>query len=431
MTSSTPTNATSTVMLSTLLKHAVIDAKGESLGNLADAIVELRGTDYPALSGLVAKIGNSQVFVPIGRVVSIDAERIELRSAKLDLRPFARRHGEVLLREDVLGHRLIDVDRALLVRAHDVELTHTASGWIITGLDVHKRRLPHLGARHEHHPIRDWRSFEALIGHEASVLVRSPHGRLRRLKAAQIADLIEDGSRAEQEELLAQVHADPELEADVFEELDEDQQAQLLRSRTTSQIVEVISRMRADDAADAVMELPQERRLDVLDQLPDAQRLKVRTLLGYNDTTAGGLMGVDFLACPDSATVHEALDAVRSSTTKQPEALSVIFTVDVDGRLTGTLSLVHALQTDPGATLESVTDRAPVHAHPSDDLIGMIRQMADFNLLVIPVIDDDHTLLGVITVDDALEAAIPQDWMRREPHRHSNAPGGDSVTGQS
>lgn len=414
MTSSTDAASAPSVMLSGLLRHAVIDAEGESVGNLADAIVALRGDDYPLLSGLVAKIGNTQVFVPIAQVTSIDAEHIELRSAKLSLQPFARRPGEVLLREDVLGHRLVDVDRALLVRAYDVQLTHTPTGWIVTGLDVHKRRLVHLGERHEHHPIRDWRSFEALIGHEESVLVRSPFGRLRRLKPAQIADLIEDASKAEQIELLAQVHADPELEADVYEELDEDQQAQLLRSRPTADVVEVISRMRADDAADAVMDLPQERRLEVLDQLPDAQRARVRTLLGYNDTTAGGLMGVDYLATSDSTTVKVALDAVRASTAKQPEALSAIFTVDDEGRLTGAIGLVQALQAEATATLESVSDRTPIHAHPSDDVVGMIRKMADFNLLVLPVVDESHKLLGVITVDDALEAAIPEEWMRRE-----------------
>lgn len=418
MTTSKRGTSAPAVMLSTLFKHAVIDAKGETVGQLADGIVELRGGDYPLLTGLVAQIGDSRVFVPIGRVVSIDTERIALRSAKLDLRPFARRPGEVLLREDVLGHRLIDVDRAVLVRAFDVQLSHTAAGWIATGLDVHKRGLLRLLGRHEHHPIRDWRSFEALIGHEESVLVRSPFGRLRRLKPAQLADLIEAASQAEQDELLAHVHTDPELEADVFEELDEDQQAHLLRSRPTAEIAEVISRMRADDAADAVMDLPQDRRLEVLDLLPDTHRVKVRTLLGYSDTTAGGLMGMDYLAVADTTTAQQALDSVREATTKQPEALSVIFTVDADNKLTGALSLVQALQSEPNAALQTITDHTPTHAHPTDDLVSVIRQMADFNLFVLPVVDEHETLLGVITVDDALEAAIPADWMRREPHRH-------------
>ena len=415
-TSHTPT---ATALLSTLLKHAVIDAKGQSIGEIGDAIITLRGHDYPLVTGLVAKVGSATLFVPMSRVVAIDADRVELRSAKLDLRPFARRDGEVLLRADVLGHRLIDVDRALLVRAHDVQLTQTDDGWIASGLDVHKRPWLHIGPRHERHPLRDWRSFEALIGHGPSVLVRSPFGKLRRLKPAQIADLIEEASREEQEELLAQVHSDPELEADVFEELDEDQQSQLLRSRSSEQVAEVLARMRADDAADALMDLPQERRLPVLDLMPDPQRSKVRTLLGYNTATAGGLMGVDYLAAPQHSTIDQVLDTLRKATTQQPEALTTIYSLDSDGRLTGAIGLVQALQLDPNTALRDAVDSDPVRVAPEDDLVEVTRRMADYNLLTLPVVDDSDHILGVITVDDALEAAIPDDWQRREPRHHA------------
>ena len=409
----------STVLLSHLVKHAVLDARGKALGQIADAIVTLRGEEYPLLTGLVAKVGNRTVFVPIGDVLGIAAERVELRTPKLDLRAFERRTGEVLLRADVLGHRLIDVDRAVLVRAHNAQLTQDGDDWVLTGLDVHKRRMIHLGRRHEQHPMRDWHSFEALIGHKPSILVRSLSGRLRRLKPAQIADLIEDASRREQDELLSQVHTDPELEADVFEELDNEKQIQLLRSRPTQEIAAVIARMRADDAADAIMDLPQEQRSPVLDQLSEPQRTKVRGLLGYNTLTAGGLMGVDYVAAHDTDTVEQALDLVRASTV-QAEALTKIFTLDSHRRLTGTISLVQALQADPRSILEDVTDRTPIHAHPDDDVIDVARQMADFNLVMLPVIDDDTgRLLGAITVDDALEAAIPHDWKRREPHHHA------------
>lgn len=98
-----------TALLSILLKHAVIDAKGQQLGKLADAIVRLRGNEYPLLSALVVRVGSGTIFVPISQVLVIESERIELSSARLDVRPFERRAGEVLLNADVLGHRLIDV----------------------------------------------------------------------------------------------------------------------------------------------------------------------------------------------------------------------------------------------------------------------------------------------------------------------------------
>ena len=406
------------VYLSSLLTHAVVDAKGKQLGRLADAIVRLRADDYPLVTALVVRVGSATVFVPSSDVLTITGERIELATARLDLRPFERREGEVLLRADVLGHRLIDVERAVLVRANDILLTRLGDRWIVTGLDVRGRRWFGGSNNHANHPSRDWRSFEALIGHEPSVLVRSTFGQLKRLKAAQIADLIETASTKEQDEILTQVHGDPELEADVFEELDEDRLSQLLRTRSTTDIASVLNRMRADDAADAVTDLPQERRQAVLDQLNEPQRVKVMNLLGYHDATAGGLMGVEFISAFEHETVAHAISLVRAATGQQPEALTAIFSVDDEGRLVGSISLVHALQAAPDARLSEVAEPEPVYASPADDIVDVTTRMADFNLLVLPVLDERGRMLGVVTVDDALEAAVPEDWRRREQQQH-------------
>jgi Mg/Co/Ni transporter MgtE len=171
--------------------------------------------------------------------------------------------------------------------------------------------------------------------------------------------------------------------------------------------------MRADDAADAVMELAQERRQAVLDLLPESERKKVMTLLGYNEATAGGLMGTEFIALPEETTVDDALRRIREATTHQPEALITIHSVSAEGRLTGILGLVQALQSDPESSLASAADRHIVAASPEDDISTVVARMADFNLLSLPVVDENGILLGVVTVDDALEAALPAHWANR------------------
>ena len=196
--------------------------------------------------------------------------------------------------------------------------------------------------------FRDWKAFEPLIGHTGSALLRGPFGRIRRLKPAQIADLLEDASKEEQTEILGQVHEDPELEADVFEELDEDRASRLLGARTDEEIAEVLSRMRPDDAADAIAELPQNRRQPVIDLLPPGVRTKVLTLMGFNPASAGGLMGVDFLALPSDASVAEAIAAVGTATTLQPEALTSVHAVDGDSRLRGRGQARHPAAGGPG-----------------------------------------------------------------------------------
>ena len=403
----------STLSLSAMLKDAIVDADGKQLGSLRDVVVKLRPNQYPLLSGLVIGVGSARGFVPQNDVRSMDTKSIRLRTGKVNLLPFERRDGEVLLKQDILGHRLIDIARSALVRAYDVRFTSTTEGWAATALDVHKHRWFQFGA-HETHPARDWHAFLLLIGNQNSSEDNLPSGRIRRLKPAQIADLIESASTQEQTLLLAEVHTDPQLEANVFEELDDNKQTQLLKVRTDEDIADVLSRMRADDAADAIMDLPQDRRRKVLDLLPQLQNKKVLALLGYHEATAGGLMGTDYLALPEEQSIADAINKLRAATTQQPEALVTIHTLRSDGTLAGTLGLVRALQLDPATLLREVADPQTVVASPEDDIIAITTRMADFNLLSLPVLDPDGRMLGIVTVDDALEVAIQRDWFQRK-----------------
>jgi len=421
----------STLRLSRLLKRPVADQGGESIGRLADVIVRLRGTDYPLVSALVAAVGGREIFVPIDQVSTFDGDPVRLSSARLNLRPFERREGEVLLRADVLGHRLIDVANARLVRAADLELAEDGEAWVVAGVDTRRRprRLPGRSASpprtDDARAFRDWHDFESLIGHAGSALLRGPFARIRRLKPAQIADLLESASKEEETEILGRVHADPELEADVFEELDEDLATRLLGARTDAEIAAVLARMRADDAADAIAELRQPRRRPVLDLLPAVQRTKVLTLMGFNAASAGGLMGVDYVALPGVSSVGEALARVRESASLQPEALTSVHAVDDRGVLRGVARLVTLVQADPGATVIDVSDTDPVRVGADTDVTEVAVLMTDYNLITIPVVDDERRLLGVITVDDVLEVALPEDWRRREAAQPPDARHGD------
>jgi CBS domain-containing protein len=420
--------------LSRLLNRPVADRAGESIGRLADVIVRLRGADYPLVTGLVATVGGREIFVPIDQVASFDGDPLRLSSAKLDLRHFERREGEVLLRADVLGHRLIDVANARLVRAADLELSLDNKGageWVLAGVDTRRRPRRVFGllgpeSADDARAFRDWYDFEWLIGHAGSALLRGPFARIRRLKPAQIADLLENASKEEETEILGRVHADPELEADVFEELDEDLAARLLGARTDAEIAAVLARMRADDAADAIAELPQRRRQPVLDLLPAGERTKVLTLMGFNSASAGGLMGVDFITVRTMATVSDALAQVRESSLLQPEALTSVHAVDDDGGLRGVARLVTLVQSDPGATVIEVSDTDPVRVGADTDITDVAVLMTDYNLITIPVVDDERRLLGVITVDDVLEFTLPEDWRRRDAAEPPDAHHGES-----
>jgi CBS domain-containing protein len=414
-----------TIYLSDLLGRPITDSRGESLGRVDDVVVSLPGSPLPVVKGLVAKVGGREVFVPTEQTGVFDGAELELASPKLDLRRFERRDGEVLLRRDVLGHRLIDVPSARLIRAADLELRQQWSPdgreeWVLAGVDTRRRpgwlrRLTGRGGGDQDaRQFRDWSRFEPLIGHVSSASLRGPLARIRRLKPAQIADLLEDASKAEESEILGRVHADPELEADVFEELDEDRATRLLAERSDAEIAAVLARMRADDAADTIAELPQQRRQAVLDLLPPGQRTKVLTLMGFNPASAGGLMGVDFLALPEGLPVADAIAAVAAAVSLQPEALTSVHALDAAGRLRGVATVVRLVQADAEARLVDVSDQDPVRVGADTDVVDVAVLMSDYNLITIPVVDEDRRLIGLITVDDVLEVTLPEDWRRRE-----------------
>lgn len=408
--------AWSVIQLSQLLRAPMVTRSGEEVGRVDDIIVRLRGADtYPLVTGIVAEVGGRRLFVGYGSIWRLDPYRVILVHNHIDLRRFERRDGEVLLRSDVLGYRLVDVSAGELVRAYDVELENSADGWVLARLDT--RRPPRLFGLLKTaggHAARDWKAFEPLIGHGQSMTVRRVSGRVGALKPAQIADLLEEADWAEGGEILNLVHENPELEADVFEELNPDKASRLLDDMPDDKVAALLGRMRADDAADAICDLRQSRRRRVLELIPAPQRTKVIILLGFNPSSAGGLMNVDIVSCGTWATAGEALAMIGNAQVVQPEALLQMHVLDEYGRLTGVVSVISLLQADPADRVAALMDSDPVRVTPDADLTDVAVLMADYNLHTIPVVDDEDQVLGVVTVDDVLKATIPDDWRRRE-----------------
>jgi CBS domain-containing protein len=423
--------------LSELAGRPVVAHDGQRLGKVKDVIVrlDLEPGHHPPVTGIVVAVDRRDLFVPLSFVNDLANDELRLSTARLDLRAFERRDGEVLLKQDVLGHRLIDVANAQLVRARDVELDDHR-GWVLVGIDATTRgRLTRLlRGPGELSGCRDWSEFEPLIGHNASAKLRAPFSRLRKLRPAEIADLVEEANRDESVEILHTVGDDKELEADVIEELEPDSQVHVMRERSDDEVADVLAHMRPDDAADLLSAFPQERRLPVLQKLPFATQNKIRSLLGFNPATAGGLMTPEFLALPPDTTVEAAIARVRAATTVAAEVLLVVYVVAGD-LLVGAVSLPALLQADPTAALGQIGDSDPIRVSTDADITEVAVRMTDFNLVTMPVVDAHDHILGVITVDDVLEATVPEDWWDRvedvesQPRPRQQSPGTFSTPG--
>jgi Mg/Co/Ni transporter MgtE len=236
--------------------------------------------------------------------------------------------------------------------------------------------------------------------------------RLVRLHPAQIADLVEAASHAEGEEILEAVGQDKELEADVFEELDDEHQVEFLRERSDQEAAAVLARMASDDAADLLLDLDQERRLPILRAMPPGEQAKLRSLLSHNPSTAGGMMNPDFVSVPAETTAGRALDRVRSSDLGE-QHVAIMCVVDAAGKLVGTVSLAELVRADDEARLSDLADAAIPTVAPEADVPEVARLMSDFNLIAMPVLDVEGRPLGIIAVDDVLELLVPEEWRRR------------------
>src|SRR5690349_19093452 len=369
--------------LSLVVGGELVDPVGGKVGRIDDVIVRLGEDEYPPVTGMLATIAGRQVFVPADEIEEIEHGRVVLRSARLDLQPFRRRPQEVLLKKDVLDRQLINVDGARLVRSNEIELARLDGWYRVVGVDTGLRGLlRRLVPRPFANAVGttgflDWASVEPFTGHIPTIRLRVPHPKLARLHPAELADLVEATPHGQGEEIIAAVHHDPELEADVFEELGDEHQLEFAEDRDDHEIADLIARMEIDDAADLITQFDDDRRGHILSHLPHLQQRRLRALLGYEPLTAGGLMSPEFVAVYTQATQEEALDRVRRAACPS-DALAWIFTINTHRRYRGAVSLPDLVRAEPDTPItDLISHRRSVAADAALDEI--VRAMTDYD----------------------------------------------------
>lgn len=404
--------------LSTFLRRPFYESSGERIGRVQDLIARLGEDAHPPIVGAVIRIEGRDLFVPIRKIGGLLEGRMTFEGRRVDLRRFERRAGEILLAEDLLARHSINLVRGRLITANEIEIAQIDGKWEVVGVDAGRRPVlrrllgPSIGQRVKPDTIVDFASIEPFVSHVPSARLRIPYRKLAKLHPAQIADLVEQASHEEGEEIIEAVGLDRELEADVFEELDTTHQLEFLEGRSDAEAARLLARMEPDNAADLINEIDQDRRRPILEGLPAVQQAKVRNLLSYNADTAGGLMSPDFISVAATATVADALAAIRFSSVPA-ESLSSVFVLDEAGHPVGAAPVASLVRAREGESVLGVA-RTPVdHVHPQWDLHRVARKMSDFNLTVVPVLDEEHDqVVGVVTVDDLLETLLPQGWRR-------------------
>lgn len=405
--------------LSQVLGRPILDLEGERVATLKDVIVRLGEDEHPPVSGFVARYRRRDFFLPRWRISHFGEEGVRLNSDILDLRPFMRREGEVLLARDVLDKQLIDVDGKRVVRVNDVQIIEAAKEWRVTGADVSlsgiwRRLAPAFLRSGRPVEVIDWADVGYLATDAATVQLKSSRGKLTRLHPVEIARLAEVFSYQQGAEIVESL--DDETAAETLEEMAATRQAQIIGDMDEERAADILEHMSPDEAADVLGDLPEDKAENLLNRMEDDEQLEVAELLTYEDDSAGGLMTTEFVTLPRDLTVGEALARLRQMA-ETPNMIYYLYVVEGEDswKLGGVIALRSLILSDPSAPLERVMRTELQVAHPDDAAVDVAQKIAEYNLLALPVVDEEGDIIGIVTFDDAIEILLPRDWRKRVP----------------
>ncbi len=417
------------LFLASILDSAVHGASGEPLGRLDDVIVHISGDPYPPISGLVVRDRRRLFFVPASQLVSINGVA-KLSTSTVNLGPFGRRDGEVLLRKDVLDHQIIDITGRRIVRVNDVQLAHTESAYRLIGVDVSPQALVRrlgprrLADRIIGRQIIDWREAQYLAS-AAPVQLKVSYDRLSEINPVDLARIVDALSYRESAEIVAAL--DDETAAETLEEVSDERLADLLEGMDQERAADILEEMAPSAAADVLEDLDDEVAEQLLARMEPEEAADVQQLLAYDEDSAGRIMTTDFVRVRVGSSVGEALQLIRALE-EVPDPLLAVYVVgdqpdgatpsapladDQPAYLHGIVRLRNLILADPGTPLTEIMDDDVPTVSPEDRAEDAARVLAEYNLLAVPVLDETGRMIGIVTVDDALAVMLPEIWQRR------------------
>ncbi len=403
------------VFLSQMINRPIVDRNGDRIASLRDLIVHIGDESYPPVKGLVARIGRRAFFVPYNQVRSLDDNAATIDTFSLDLKPFRRRDDEIILGKDVLDRQLVDVTGRRIIRVNDVELASIGRTLRVVGVDVSarallRRLLPHgVMTGREPRELIDWSNVDYFASHVPTVKLKVSHERIARLHPRDIARLIDQLALPQGAELIGAL--DEEIAADTMEEIAPERQADLIEGMDQERAADILEEMGPDEAADLLADLSIDMAEEILERMELEESEDVRSLMRYPEDCAGGMMTTDFVMIAAGRSVAQAIDEIRRHE-DLPDMLTLLYVVDDgdEGHVSGLVTLRDLLLADPALRIDGIMSRGFHHVSPDASVEQVVRTIIEYNLLEIPVLDEDGVLLGVVTVDDAAERLLPDGW---------------------
>ena len=410
--------AFTTYYLSRILGRKVYDINGRFIGIIRDILVDpSHPSQKPLVLGFKIKSGRKTVIYSISyfRVNKFEG-KFSVSCTDLVEVPAESVESGILLADIILDKQIVDLNGRKLVRVNDVRLVQLKENSFAVAVDIGMEGLVRrigiikplkflLGLLRLPIPSKYilWEDVEAVDYSNLNIKLTKSYKKLQALHPSDIADIIEDLDKKSRTEVFSSL--DEEQAADVLEELEPEFQAQILESLPVEKMADVLEKMPADEVADLMDVLEEDKAESLLKEMEHESSEEVRELLEYPDNSVGSIMSTDVLTFRETETVEEVFSIIRKRMPENAE-LYTLFVTDENGEFLATFSLRDLILSDANTPVSKIMRTSPVHLHDYQKVDDVAEMISKYNLLAIPVVNEDNLLEGMVVVDDVVEDLI-------------------------
>lgn len=404
------------VFVSEILKKPVLDPKGEEIGKVKDIVV-VKGEPLPKVSSLILEKKRIYLLLPWQELNIFNKRIISAKTYADNLSQYNFDEKDLLIVRDIFDKQIVDANGAKVVRVNDVKLEGYNNEAVLIAVDVGMRGIMRrlgiersgedfmrLFNRHLPYNLISWNYIQPLEPKLTQISLKIPRQLLSELHPADLAEIISQISHKEGATFFKGL--DVETAAEALSELEPDVQAAIITTMDSEKAADIIEEMPPDEAADVLSDLPAEKAKEILENIEKEEAEDIQELLSHKEDTAGGLMTNEFIAYNQNMTIKEAIEKFRKDA-EDIETVYYIYVLDNDEKLCGVISLRELLLADSSAKLSDImeTKLKTVTPEINEDTVSEI--ISKYNLVALPVIDEEGYLLGIVTVDDILDRIIP------------------------
>jgi CBS domain-containing protein len=397
-------------------RQAVLDGfDAKPIGKVVDVYVGKPDDTFPRIDGLILKTPAGLMQSRLHDVIDVDRDGVVVLRVPPTERPLPDESALYLIK-DLFDKQIVDVDGRKVVRINDLEIANTGGMLRVVAADIGiAGLLRRLGAGRIAPRLFDriprvliaWDNVAPISDlNPSQVTLSVSESRLSRLHPSELAEIISDLSAKDAARVVGSL--DDETAADAFEHLDADVQQSIIADLGEDRAADIIEEMDADDAADLLGELDEEQRAALLAKIEDRDYAgELEELVDYATDSAGGLMTTDYVWIYPHRTTAATIEKIREIA-PESEFIYYLYVTDDKRKLLGTISLRTLLLALPTAFIHKLMDSDVVSVAADTSAEDVASTIARYDLLAVPVLDDEGCMLGIVTVDDAIDAIIPE-----------------------